>query len=59
MELFFDECLTTGVGTGELVELRWLHHWASDLDGALSGQRGHLGGSHAERRGHFDECDVR
>lgn len=46
----------TRVGTGELLELLDLHHRASDLDGALSGHRGHLGGSHAERGGHCDGC---
>ena len=39
----------TGVGTGELLELLGLHHRASDLDGALGGHGGHLGGSEAKR----------
>jgi len=44
----------TGVGASEVLELSWLHHWASDLDGALCGDGGHLRGSHAKRRGHCD-----
>lgn len=43
----------TRVGTAELLQLLRLHHWRpSDLDGALSGHRGHLGRSHAEGGGH-------
>ena len=49
----------TRVGTGELLELLSLGHWrASYLDGALSGHRGHLGGSHAEGGGHCDGFGV-
>ena len=45
----------TRVGTGELLELLGLDHGrASDLDGALGGDGGHLGGGHAEGRSHCE-----
>jgi len=47
--LLFPAMLLTRVGAGELLKLLGLHHRrASDLDGALSGHRGHLGRRHAE-----------
>jgi len=51
--------ILTRVGTGELLELLALHHGrASDLDGALSGHRGHLGRSHAKGGGHCYGIEV-